>query len=225
MKFKSALVTQVSGSIGGMTGSRNRSGMYFRARSMPVNPQTSLQTVTRDALNQTVTRWGDLTDIQRENWANYANNVPWQNVLGDTIKLTGNTMYSSCNCPRIQAGLTIIDDAPTLFNTPAIVSPAVVQDGTTPFGIEFQFDSADVEATDVILVYVSIPKSPSINFFKGPYRFNAQGTGTGPGIVALVPNPTWVIGQKLFVRARISYTDGRLSPNWRGDIILDHTPV
>ncbi|KKM06452.1 hypothetical protein LCGC14_1743870, partial [marine sediment metagenome] len=48
MLFKSGLITQGSGSIGGLTASHNRGGMYFRARTIPTNPATSFQTVVRN---------------------------------------------------------------------------------------------------------------------------------------------------------------------------------
>lgn len=224
MKFKSALVTQVSGSVGGMTGARNRSGMYFRARSMPVNPQTSFQTAIRNAFTQCVTAWGDLTPDQRENWQVYAANVPWTNTLGDSIRLTGNQMFTSCNTPILQIGNPIILDAPTLFNAPAIALPVLSQAAGTPFAVSFAFDNTDLETFDSVIIYASIARSPSINFFKGPYRFN-NSTGGGVATQVLIPNPTWVEGQKIFVQCRISYGDGRLSPIWRGDMILTHTPV
>jgi hypothetical protein len=198
--------------------------MYFRARSMPVNPQTSLQVVVRDAMTQLVTRWGDLTEEQRQNWQNYAANVPWQNKLGDTIKLTGNQMYTSSNTPRIQAGLAIIDDAPTLFSVPSLTGAAVDQAGSTPFAINLVWTNPDLTEDDVVLIYASIAKSPSINFFKGPYRFNTQGPADA-GLKEMHPNPTWVTGQRIFVRAQITMADGRLSSSWRGNALLAHTPI
>ena len=43
MKFTSQVYTQASGSVGGLTYSHNRSGMYTRARSTPTDPASTLQ--------------------------------------------------------------------------------------------------------------------------------------------------------------------------------------
>lgn len=224
MKFKSHILTQASGSVGGTTYATNRSGLYMRARAIPTNPGTALQTIVRNAFSTLTTRWGTLTDTQRANWAIYANNVPWKNTLGDSIKLTGPTMYVGSNTPRIQAGDSIIDNAPTSFTVPAIASPDLYQDVLTPFAVNFALDTGGLDPTDLIYLYASTAKSPTINYFKGPYQFNSKGNGTTP-IMALLPNPTWTIGQKMFLRAQISYADGRLSPSWTGSLILAHTPV
>jgi hypothetical protein len=191
---------------------------------MPVNPQTGLQQVVRNALSLLTTRWGDLSDDQRANWAVYAANVPWVNTLGDSIRLTGNQMYTSCNTPRIQANLSVIDEAPTLFSTAALQGAGVDQNPTTPFHISFQWESGDLTDDDNVLIYASIARSPSINYFKGPYQYQGAGMGSGGNFV-LVPNPSWVTGQKIFLRARISYADARLSSSWLGSYVLAHTPI
>ena len=60
MKILSALATAVSGSIGGITGSHNRGGMYLRSRVIPVNPQTVDQLAARNRLATQSSGWGAL---------------------------------------------------------------------------------------------------------------------------------------------------------------------
>ena len=69
MKFKSALVTQASGSVGGMTFSRNRYGMYTRAKGLPVNPNSEFQQAVRQIFSGLSSAWnGVLTSGQRSGW-------------------------------------------------------------------------------------------------------------------------------------------------------------
>ena len=53
----SSLITGASGSIGGLTLSRNRTGNYGRARTKPVNPNTILQVAARSRIEQRTQHW------------------------------------------------------------------------------------------------------------------------------------------------------------------------
>jgi hypothetical protein len=222
--FKSQVLTQASGSVGGLTYTRTASGMTLRARSMPVNPSTARQQVVRDAVASLSTRWSTtLTENRREQWSLYAKNVGVKNALGDTIHLSGISMFVRCNTPRVQAGLTPVDDGPAIFqlgDPPTELE--ITQAATTPFAVTASWVHSGVPGT--LLMYVSQAKSPSINFFKGPYQFNGS-DDAGEGGLELVPNPTWVQGQKIFARARISYADGRLSSSAYTTFILTQTPA
>ena len=110
MLFKSALITQASGSIGGMTASRNKGGAYFRARALPTNPNTPEQQAVRGYLGTLANLWTNvLTPANRVLWDFYAFNVPVINAVGDSIQLTGQQMYIRANVPRLQAGLPRVD--------------------------------------------------------------------------------------------------------------------
>lgn len=223
--FKSQLLTQASGSVGGVTFTRTNSGMVIRGRSMPINPRSELQQVVRNSVGQLATRWVEvLTEEQRELWTAYAKNVLVKNKLGDSIALAGNAMYIRCNVPRLQAGLIVVDDAPTAFSTgDALSKPELYQDEATPFAVEFNWEATSTSPGRV-LVYVSAPQNASKNFFKGPFRYNSKAL-LSAGSVNPVPNPQWVKGQRLFVRARVSYDDGRLSPETNVSYVLANTPA
>lgn len=211
--FKSQLVTQASGSIGGATFTRTRSGMVLRARAMPVNPASQYQQAIRSAQSVISTDWqATLTDLQREGWENYAAQVSRKNKLGDTIYLTGQQMFVRCNVPRIQAGLAPVLDGPTEFN---------LGDPISDFAARVEVDTVNslvVDWTSIagsaqVLFYVSRPMATTRNFFKGPYRFNVNAPGD-EGTFTLetnrLPQPI-ATGNKVVVRARVSYADGRLS--------------
>lgn len=223
MKFKSALVTQVSGSVGGMTGSHNKGGMYFRARSIPTNPQSAFQVAIRNAMAGLVVDWSAvLSAAQRAAWDTYAANVPVVNALGDTINLSGQQQYIRSNVPRAQAGLTAIDDAPTAFNLGEFTDPSFSID-TANDEVDVTFDNTDAWANEddsSMIVFASRPQSAGINFFKGPYRLagtidgNSTTAPTSPAAIAL-PFPI-TAGNKIFFQVRVSRADGRLSSPFRG---------
>lgn len=222
MKFKSALVTQVSGSIGGMTGSHNRGGLYFRARTIPVNTNTLQQQAVRGALANVATSWGsELTAGQRAGWNVYGDNVPIFNALGDPLFLSGVNHFVRSNVPRLQAGLPRVDDAPTVFNLGTFTQPALAS-LASPTTSTLSFDNGDDWANEddsAMLVYVSRPAEASINFFAGPYRLAGSILGdsvTPPSSPAAIITPfPFATGNQVFFRVRVTRADGRLSSNFR----------
>jgi hypothetical protein len=214
MKFKSAVLTQVSGSIGGGTWARNKGGMYIRARSMPTNPNTVLQGAIRSILSSLSQQWSTLTPTQRTSWATYAANVPLQDKLGDQRTVTAMNMFIRSNVPRVQAGLGTVVSAPTLFNlgsAPIITGAEVHATGLMALSVS----RADILPAGNVLTYVSRSQSPTIGFFRGPFVFSGAdsfaASAEDPIEVAATAPFALVVGQKAFIRIQISYADGRLS--------------
>lgn len=217
MKFKSQLVTQASGSIGGATFSRNAGGMYIRARAVPVNPQTAKQTAVRNALTACMNRWTNvLTQVQRDAWNVYALNTPTTNVLGESLPKTGSNMYNRCNVARLNAGIAVIDAAPTVYDLGGFTAPVTTITASTDL-MSIAFTNSDAWATAVggyLLVFASAPQNPSINFFKGPYQYAGKISGaatppTSPASMAL-PIPC-AVGQAIFLKFNAIQVDGRYS--------------
>lgn len=220
MIFKSALITQASGSIGGVTFFQSRSGLTMRARAVPVDPNSPFQTPVRAAVSLLSNRWGDtLADVDRQNWENYADNVTLLNALGDAITVSGFNMFIRSNVQRVVSDLGLIDAAPTTFNLGNQPGPGAptVSAGT---GIAtFTWPGADPgwmgTDNEFGMFYISRPMSPGRKFFRGPYRLAAALAGdqaiplTSPQEVS-VPF-TVALGQKLGIRHNILRVDARRS--------------
>ncbi len=221
MKFLSGFVTMGSGSIGGLCASHNRFGRYLRGKVVPVNPATARQVSVRNALAQLSTRWRDtLTAGQRSAWETYAENTPVTDALGAGITLTGLNWYVACNTLRLQAGLAVVDDGPIVFGL-ATMSPVSGVLTASDDTVAVTFVNTDDWAGEVggaLLVYGSIGKSPTINFFKGPYRYANKIAGAvsppaSPADIVLVDNIA--AGQKVFLKAVALRADGRFSAPFR----------
>lgn len=230
MKYKSAMTTQASGSVDGMTASRNRFGRYMRARAVPVNPATDMQLQARAAMTDAVTRWIDtLTPLQRTAWENYALNVPVIDPLGDPINLTGQNWYIAANQPRLQAiakltaAITRVDDAPTIFDRGDFTTPSGISvvDGLS---INFTIDNTDAWANEdeaAMLVFQGIPQNPTRNFFNGPFRLIAavEGDSVTPPInaqtvlqaVVNAEGYPYAPGQRNWLSFAVTRADGRIS--------------
>ncbi|KKL82473.1 hypothetical protein LCGC14_1984380, partial [marine sediment metagenome] len=170
MLFKSQIFTQVSGSVGGLTFARNRAGMYTRARTVPVDPQTAQQIAVRANMATLVVRWGTtLTDAQRAVWETYAANTPVLDKFGDSVNITGQQMFLRSNLSRLQSPLLVVDDGPIVFNLGTFSPVAIVT--TTPIIVTVTFDNTDAWANeDDGTVRLAIrPQNPGKNYFTGPY--------------------------------------------------------
>jgi len=222
MKFKSGLVTQVSGSFGGMTGSHNAGGLYFRARSIPVNTNTIQQQVVRNLMSQLTSRWvNTLTQAQRDAWSVYASLTPIADSLGDARPIPPLAMYVRSNIARGQVGLSTIDDGPTTAGLPTL-SPVTFTAMPAADTVDVAFDNTDAWAIQLgggLTVFASRPQNQTINFFAGPYRLAGVILGatvppTSPANFAL-PFPI-APGQRVFFQVRALDPDGRVSSPFRG---------
>lgn len=227
MKFKSQVYTQASGSIGGITYSHNAGGMYTRARAIPTNPNTPRQVSARAAMNSVVQAWNSvLTAAQRTGWANYAQNTPVTNALGDQILLSGQQQYIRTNAYRVRAFLPRVDTAPVIFNTgepvTSIISGIFVDPTLTLTGGMSTAASDDGDT----LVQLGFSLNAGQTFYKGPYQF---GAATALAAAAVLVTPTVdttdvtvpiVIGNRITFRIRNAYDDGRLSQPFEGQVVI-----
>lgn len=224
MKFKSPIITQASGSVGGATYSHNRGGMYIRSRATPTNPNSPQQQAVRSAVAQLVSAWNNiLTAAQRLVWDTYAENTPILDRLGELRNVGGLGMYIRGNVPALQAGLTRIDDGPTVFNLGDYTEPVVGAISAAGGTLSLAFTNTDDWASEddaAMLVLCSRGVNATRNYFKGPYRYahKIEGdSGTPPTSPASVTLPFAVaVGQKIFCQARVIRADGRLSTPFRG---------
>lgn len=218
MLFKSALLTQASGSVGGITFSHNRGGMYIRARSIPTDPSTLFQQEVRTAMINAVARWGvSLTDDERDDWGVYASLVTLPGPLGDPITVSGFNMFVRTNVARLQAGLPFAFDAPTAFNLgdAGVVSFTAIEAANV---VTVSFDNTQEWANiddGALLLFVSRPQNPTINFFKGPFRamFPILGDTASPPISPDGGTSPFNItaGQRIWLKIRATDPDGRLT--------------
>lgn len=219
MIIKSGIIASGSGSIGGLTLFRSRSGLTLRARAVPVDPGSTFQQRARTDFGNASTRWATLTDLQRAAWETYALAVPITNRLGDPINLSGQMMYVRCNGARLAAGFAFVDDGPVVFSQDSL---GAVNVGGKVAGslLTVAFDDTDewVDEDDAgLIVYSSRQMSPTINYHRGPYRLagSVDGDSTTPPTTpdtSIVSPFALSVGNNTFARVLSVRADGRISP-------------
>jgi len=226
MKFVPSIGADYSGSLGGITASRNRYGSYFRRKSSPVNPSTSRQVAVRTAFATAVVGWTMLTAAQRAAWATYATNTPFVDGLGNQTFVTGQNMYIRSAVLRLQLGEAVIATAPTTYNFGNPVTdykPINSGTGSNDIGLDTGTLSTDAYIAGLasedgdVAAYIGAPINASRNFYKGPYQLLASAALTaadpsGSLITIGTPTDTLVIGQSRPMRLVVVYDDGRVSP-------------
>jgi len=222
MIYKSALVTEASGSLGGLVASHNKGGQYLRARVVPVNPGTPQQEFIRATMADLANRWSNtLSDAQRDQWTAYAEAVPIPSALGDPHNIPPLAMYVRSNVTRLQAGLARIDTGPAILNLGSFTVPTIDALSAGASTADIGFDNTDAWAGEVggaMFVYASRGNSPTINFFKGPYRFAGLivGAVVPPTSPATITLPFAVVAtQRVFFRFSTARADGRLASDFR----------
>ena len=228
MLFKSEIVTQVSGSIGGVTYSHNRSGMYRRSRTIPVDPQTTFQSQVRSAFTFMINSWQSISQAERDAWDLYAENVPVTNALGDSVFNSGQNWYVACNTPRFQALVKLggaearVDPGPTIFNRGDFTPPGAIWGEAA--GLAVAFDDTDAWANEdeaFMWIYQGRPQNAGVKFFKGPWRLVAsiEGDSITPPTTPLVLSAatltaegyTITEGQSSSLAVAVGRADGRLA--------------
>lgn len=216
---------QRSGSIGATVYSHNRFGAYIRARSVPVNPNTSRQIQIRNAVRSLTILWQNtLTQVQRDAWDVYAANVPWQNKFGDDVRLTGLAHYVRSNTARLARGGATIAAAPVIFNLAAAELGLVCTASEATQLVTCNYDDTQTWATEAgafQFFYMGLPQNAAITFFGGPFRFINVADGATPAVspgIFAAPFP-FAAGQRLWVQSRIARADGRLSELARVDFL------
>lgn len=221
MLFKPLLGTDLSGKVGGIVASHNAGGAYFRAATIPTNPNSPQQQVVRGAVTQLTGQWTSaLTAAQRAAWDLYAFNTKVTNRIGEQVNISGLAMFVRCNVVRVQAGVAAILDGPTTFNlsfhslTGYNTWSQATQTGNFTFDTAPLTDSWANEVGGFIFTFTSRPQNPSINYFRGPYRQSGGITGdpVPPVSPAVITSPfPFVTGQKIFGRSVSVTADGRAS--------------
>lgn len=216
-------IADARGSIGGNTFSRNRFGAYMRARTTPVNPQSSRQNLIRAAISALAGQWSQvLTQAQRDAWEVYAASITRSNKLGQQIKLTGFNMFVRSNSIRLQNLDDVVVAGPTTLTLPGADPTYAVEvdEANQELSITFDEDLSWNQIDDGFMyVYMSHPKNTGVNFVGGPFRLAGAldgNTATPLTSPQILPAPFPVAENQVIVcRARIAEADGRLSDTFQ----------
>lgn len=155
-----------SGSVAGVTSSRNRFGQYRRTRAQPTNPSSTFQQAVRARLQGNSQLWRLLTATQREGWAALGAQFVRYDSLGQARDMTGFQAYCSINNNRLAAGDAVVSDAPIY----ALPSPMVsVTPTITAASFSVAYTVTPVGAGERVFVSAS-PQRSAGRTYEGDFR-------------------------------------------------------
>jgi len=147
-------ITELIGSIGGITFQRNASGTIARLKPKPpVNPSAG-QFSQQHLLGTLVSHWPTLSAADKTSWDNFAaahnHFTPW----GEEKTLNGFQWFISCNLNLLLAGESIIDTAPAFTS---VIPPDAFTLSADADSLNLVWASAFTVAPDYLFIYLTLP--------------------------------------------------------------------
>lgn len=147
------LVTELIGSIGGLTFQRNASGAIARLKpNATVNPSLLLSN-RQTALGALVSLWPTLTPTQQNVWCQLAIDHPHIDCYGTTKQLNGFQQFLSNNLNLESIGLPALLDAPE-YSLPSPPPEFSINFGSTVMSLVFV---TPVDPNTMVLITFSTP--------------------------------------------------------------------
>lgn len=168
----SSLVTDIKGSVGGTTFSRNRSGLTAKAKIVGKKNTTAKQQI--ELQNNTLLRnqWALLTLSQKQVWNEYAVINTKTNRYGTTKSLTGfNWFISVNNAWYYMYGVFLY--IPPAFAYPAFLPSFSIS--VSPSGLIVTWSTPIDTGLIDIFIFTSSPTRATAHLTRGLYRLTGKG--------------------------------------------------
>lgn len=145
-----ALVTALSGSIGGWTFHTNRSGNIVRTRGGTGKNSTSRQTIAHQSLQQFIQLWQQLSSANKTLWDAYAITWTREDRFGTVNTLSGINWFFTTNYYRDLLSLSILNSPPV--HTLPVAVPSFVLNVNLA-AISITFSPAFNPASNALLIF------------------------------------------------------------------------
>jgi len=162
------LITDLKGSIGGLTFQNNPSGSIVRMRPKSRRAGSQLQTSRLVITRFLVQKWGLLSLENQELWNAYAEDHLFIRKSGESVRVTGFNWFVAANWQQTFDGQPVIE-APNSYVLPSVPSSFTFEVAGEDSVITL--DTPDHDFSTVFLVYANmISKQSNVNTLKG-FRF------------------------------------------------------
>ena len=226
-----AVVSVLSGKIGGTVFARNRGGAYARSYAIPTRVTSDHAQQIKAAFAAASQAYANLTTAQIAAWDQYGQENPVSNRIGQLITLKGQSWFVGCNARLIVAGETLIS-VPPILAAPVIAvadNPVVDVLGTTAT-IDVAAHTAD--ASIRVIVYgarsVSAGKRYMENLYTTVYLSAAGASGTTLSFGSELEAKLGTIQEGVTYHFKVVMLDIRTglisAPQWLSTVAVDTTP-
>jgi len=230
MKFKSAIITDASGSLGGATFSKNKGGLFVRARIKGTNPQSDAQTAQRGQFAAISAAWRGLIDEQRAAWEAATAYFPYQDKLGQTKNYSGAQLYSKLNggirSATPGASLLTLPPSPVAIPTMTVTGFTATRE-TADMGFAGSYSPSTVPTGFKLVLYATAGisagiSSPQNSAYKKIQTINAAGTVEVDSGAYIAANGLAATGSKVFISGTlISTVTGQMGEVFNASAIVE----
>lgn len=167
-----SVITGASGSLGGITASRNANGAYLRRKVKSINPNTVKQQNRRNAFGALSRGYKTLTVAQQNAWKTAGALFPYKNKLNVTSTYTAPQLYSKLNnqlaiigmSPIANPPVPVVVDGVRIDNVVLTILSGVLLlnafDTTTTDYLVPEFTEMLIGATQSMSAGINAPKKP-----------------------------------------------------------------
>jgi len=162
------IVTDITGSIGGLTIQRNRYGIAMRAKPLPLKSQSTSQLRIRRLIIYLQQQWQALSDAQRLQWNRFLD-FSGQTIRRDrSIKLSGQALFIKYQLFRLMADEDLL--SPIAYSpVPELQLFKEIRIVETYFALYFY---AEIDSSEYFFqFFCTNPRSPSKVFSHSGLRY------------------------------------------------------
>ncbi len=222
-----SIVSDIRGSVGTETYSRNRSGLYVKARANPAQPASVHRDAAQAAFTTLTQAWsGTLTEAQRFTWRQYAKVWKAPNRLGQRAALSPICHFVRSNFYGLLtlASIQFLDAPPAgPAHLPSFTfTAAAALDGITVALPPGTYDPLPGQLD----LYLSVGRQVNAGrlYYSTPWRFQSRNHWNGAAWTTDPWNLTspWNLdaGKKLFCRLTAVLADGETSGNYQCSALI-----
>lgn len=150
-----ALITQISGKLGGQVLGTSRNGSYIKTNAYSVNKGTQKQQLQQSKIGSVTTFWGNIPPSEKNNWETETANYPYVNRVGDLVEYTAYQLFLKLNTNLVLIDQPIITIAPVFVS---VLAPILDFKTLTVASMIMEYTGALV--TDDIVIYATPSLSP-----------------------------------------------------------------
>ncbi len=166
------LISGIKGSIGGVTFSRNPSGIIAKSKIVPRKSLTAKQTTALQNNNAANVAWQSLTLSQKVNWNNYASVNNKTDRYGVSKILTGYNWFTSIyNASIYTSGTWSVNPPP--YGLPASIPGFNISVNPDDIIISF-LEAIDTSLVD-LFIYTTPPINKAASINRGALRLTLKG--------------------------------------------------
>lgn len=222
------VVSEVRGSVGGTTFTRNRFGPVMRQRVKPVVSTTEYALAAKARMTTETQAWQGLTAAQKLAWNEYAAGNPIVGSLGEQQIGTGHIAFVGINTRIAMVGTGALL-VPPVGTPPAPLSGLTLTADIGAGNVEVAYTPTPTGATERLWIRACVVSSSGINYVSNLLRWiiTSGGAEASPydfelSLVARIGTPQ--VGQTMHVRVSVFDTaTGLLSPPLSDRVVVTTT--